>query len=100
MPDYDIANIYKMLDEIRTSLAAISTTTAALNHSVNGNGRPGLEQRMTVQEQILISLSNCVQRHEQQHDKSDGKKLSTIALIFSGVSSAAALLAIILTVIA
>ena len=99
MPDYDIANIYKMLDEIRTSLAAISTTTAALNHSVNGNGRPGLEQRVTIQEQILISLSNCVERHEQHHDKSDGKKLSTVAIIFSGVSSAAALLAVIITLV-
>ena len=51
MPDYEAQRIFEILDGMRDDLASIRTTSRNLDKAVNGNGKPGLLDRMTVIEE-------------------------------------------------
>jgi hypothetical protein len=51
MPDHEAQRIFEILDGMREDLASIRTTSRNLDKAVNGNGKPGLLDRMTVIEQ-------------------------------------------------
>jgi hypothetical protein len=68
-----------MLHELKTSVAVIVHTVGKLDHAVNGNGKPGLIDRMTVIEERQTS---CPAR-KALSEGSQSNRIGAYALVLS-----------------
>ena len=84
MPQSDISDIYNILNQVRLDVASIRVTVDNLDHSVNGNGRPGMVDRMTIIEERQAS---CPARLAAKTD-AKANRLSFWAVLVAGASLA------------
>lgn len=88
MADSDVQKVLGMLNDLRIDVAVIRDTVGKLDHAVNGNGKPGLTDRMTIIEE---RQSSCPARKSY----SDGSRSNRIGVYAIVVSGAVALLEIV-----
>ena len=79
MSDSDVQRVMAMLHELHADVAVIKATVGKLDHTVNGNGKPGLIDRMTIIEE---RQSSCPARRACS-DGSKSNRLSGYALAVS-----------------
>jgi len=79
MPDNDVQRVMNMLHEMHADLAVIKATVGKLDHAVNGNGKPGLIDRMT----IIEERQSACRARKAMSDGSRSNRISVYALVLS-----------------
>jgi hypothetical protein len=88
MADNDVQRVMNMLHEMHADLAVIKATVGKMDHAVNGNGKPGLIDRMTIIEE---RQSSCPARKAL----SEGSQSNRIGAYALGLSVVVAIVEII-----
>lgn len=81
MADSDVQRVLEMLHGLRTDVAVIRETVGKLDHAVNGNGKPGLTDRMTIIEE---RQSSCPAR-KSYSDGARNNRIGGYALVVAAV---------------